>query len=120
VELKQVDDIDAKPLQRCLAVRADGVRSKVGSWWKITTVPAAAAFREDERSPAAEKLEGLAHEFLRVAVAVNGRRVNPIHTAIEGMEYGGNRLSITLGGTGVCPTRSADGPGAEANPADRV
>src|ERR1700730_4142695 len=76
------------------------------------------AFGEDEGPLAAYELYSSTDELLGMPLAVDRRGIDPVHTAIEGVEHRSDRLRVTFGGAAVSPAGAADRPGGESGPAD--
>ena len=113
VDLVQVDALDSKPPQRRLALAPQRGRlsDAPGRDHRVVRVPGQAAFGEDE-GPIVRRdhRQGLAHDLLGVAQPVDGGRVDPVHSTLDGANDRPDGVGVILGPPAVDPTASADRP----------
>src|SRR6266852_4021014 len=78
-------------------------------------VPAQTTLGKNVRPWARPGAERKRHDFLRMAHAVNGGRVDPVNAKFEHAMNRGNRRFVVLFAPTEFPAGSADSPGAKAD-----
>jgi hypothetical protein len=114
VDLVQVYDVGLQAPEALLALALHGVLVEdVGD--VALLVPHERALGEDEGTVGLrDAFQGLRHEFLGVPEAVDGGRVHPVDTELDGPPYGPHRLVVVLRSPRRGPTAPAYSPGPEA------
>ena len=100
VELVEVDALDAEAPERRLDLAPDRVGAQVALGLVVWPVAVRdhAALREDERPLRGGYLaERAADDLLGVAEAVDGRGIDPVHAAADGVADRGDRARVVLG-----------------------
>src|SRR5207302_1359424 len=106
-----IDRADTEPAQTCLALPPDAGALEPEPDLAVV-VPHHPAFGEDVR-PLRHALQRLRHHLLRMAEAVHGRGVDPVHAAVQGLADHGDRLAVVLTAPGPFPPAAADRPRTE-------
>lgn len=85
----------------------------------VLEVPDHAVLREHVRPIGFGQVgEGAGDDLFRVAEAVDGGRVDPVDTALDGVTNGGDRVGVILRAPAERPVTAADRPRAESDARD--
>ena len=114
MHLIEIDDVHLQAAQTVVAFAADGIAIKNRGNAPFF-VPAHDALGKNIGARAAPLFQGAGNYFFRMSRAVNGSRVDPVHSQLKRAMDRGNRVRVVLLAPSKVVAGATNGPSTESN-----